>query len=568
MVIMGVHDGHNASACLLVDGRIAGAVQEERLSRVKNDDCFPFRAVAHLLKQAGLSPGEVDRVALSGRHQPLPRGRQGLLRQFGGSGSIRSRIRRALRLTPANRLFRGARRRSRLHSVRDAGLDPRRVVFIEHHTAHAAAAYWGSPWRREPVLVLTCDAAGDDLCGTVSVWRDGKAERLAAVPESHSFGMIYALVTFLMGMVPNEHEYKLMGLAPYCRKEDAARVGARFRSLLLPPGTNGHLGWKRAPGVPDMFLAGRHLERLLRLERFDAIAGGLQRFTEEFLASWVDRCIGKTGIGRVALGGGVFMNVKANQAIAALPTLSGLFIVPSCGDESNAFGAAYAAYADLRGEDRPPIEPLGHLYLGPEPSPRETEAALERRGWPFRVQRPASLPEAIADLLAEGEIVARHRGRTEFGARALGNRSILADPERLETVRTINEMIKARDFWMPFAVSINQEYEPEYIVNPKRIPAPYMMITFETTDGVRRIRAGTHPSDQTVRPQIVVRDWNPEYHAIIEAFRVRTGKGAVLNTSFNLHGDPIVNSAEDALDVFARSGLRHLALGDYLVSKV
>jgi carbamoyltransferase len=566
MIILGIHDGHNASACLLMDGRVAGAVQEERFSRIKNDDCFPFRSVTCLLREAGLTPANVDYVAMNGRHMPLPRGREGLLKQFNASGSTRSRIRRALRRTPLNRIFRKERQESRLANTREAGFDAGRIVFVEHHTAHAAAAYWGSPWRREPVLVLTCDAAGDDLSGTVSVWQDGKARRLAAVEESHSFGMIYALVTFLMGMVPNEHEYKIMGLAPYARKEDAERVGAKFGAL-LSLSANGDLGWTRARGVPDLFLAGRHLERVLRLERFDAVAAGLQKFTEEFLAEWADRCVRRTGIGKVALGGGVFMNVKANQAIAALPGVSDLFIFPSCGDESNAFGAAYAQYASLRAANQPPIEPLGPLYLGPESKPGDVEAALRRQGGFFRVSRPGNMAQAIAALLAAGEIVARYRGRTEFGARALGNRSILADPESLATVKTINEMIKSRDFWMPFAVSINKEYEQEYIVNPKRLAAPYMMITFATTGAVGTIRAGTHPYDGTVRPQIVYKDWNPEYHALIEAFRSKTGKGAVLNTSFNLHGHPIVNTAAEALDVFARSGLRHLALEDYLVSK-
>jgi len=566
MIVLGIHDGHNAAACLLMDGKVMGAVQEERFSRIKNHDGFPFKSVEFLLRGQGIDPKDVDCVSLNGRHMPFPRTRADLLEQFKKSGTTVSGLKRVLRHTPVNLLFRKVRKNTRLQRLREAGFGEGQAVFIEHHTAHAAAAFWGSPWRSGRVLVLTCDAAGDDLCGSASVWEEGRMGRIVAIPESHSLGMVYAMVTFLMGMVPNEHEYKLMGLAPYCRREDAERVASRLRRLLCFP-QNGTLGWVRGRGVPDLFLSFGFLRELLELERMDAVAGGLQKWTEEILTGWVARCVQRTGISRVALSGGVFMNVKSNQAIAFLPEVRELFVFPSCGDESNSFGAAFAAYADRKRADEPPIQPLGNLYLGPESTESEIEKVLLETGECYDVRRPPDITEQIADLLASGEIVARFHGRTEFGARALGNRSILADPQRMETVRRINEMIKSRDFWMPFAVSINREYESKYIHNPKQIPAPYMMITFPTTSLADEIRAGIHAYDETVRPQLLERSWNPEYHRIIEAFCARTGRGAVLNTSFNLHGSPIVNSPQDAMDVFARSGLQHVAIGSYLVSK-
>jgi carbamoyltransferase len=193
--------------------------------------------------------------------------------------------------------------------------------------------------------------------------------------------------------------------------------------------------------------------------------------------------------------------------------------------------------------------------------------ACTDRGQPFPYRHYRDIETEVAELLSCGEVVARFKGRLEFGARALGNRSILADPSDPRIVRTINELIKNRDFWMPFACSILAESESEYIHNPKGIRSPYMMMAFDTTSRVEDIRAGTHPYDDTVRPQIVYEDWNPDYHRLIREFARRKGIGAVLNTSFNLHGAPIVGSPIAALDVFERSALRWLAIGNFLVQK-
>ena len=185
----------------------------------------------------------------------------------------------------------------------------------------------------------------------------------------------------------------------------------------------------------------------------------------------------------------------------------------------------------------------------------------------YEIKSTANASSEVGKMVAEGEIVAICRGRTEFGARALGNRSIVADPSNPENVRTINDMIKKRDFWMPFAPSILDQNESDYIVNPKRITAPYMIITFDTTDRRNELVAALHPYDMTTRPQVVYEDWNPHYYSIIREFKNKTNIGGVLNTSFNLHGYPIVNSPEDAMFVLEESGLKHLLLDGYIVSK-
>ncbi|HLP30756.1 MAG TPA: carbamoyltransferase C-terminal domain-containing protein, partial [Geothrix sp.] len=297
----------------------------------------------------------------------------------------------------------------------------------------------------------------------------------------------------------------------------------------------------------------------------DHICAGLQNFTEEFITEWIRGWLKKTGRRKIRLSGGVFMNVKLNKTIGELPEVDDLYVFPSCGDETNALGAAWSYMADHGLAEQ--IQPLESLYLGPEHSAEAYAKAAEQArvlGW--TVEAPGDIESAVADLLSQGEVVARVHGREEFGARALGNRSILADPTRLNVVRVVNNAIKCRDFWMPFAPSVMSECADRYIHNPKGFVAPYMILAFDSRN-TPEVKAACHPEDGTIRPQVVTKAQNAPYHRILEQFHERTGRGALLNTSFNIHGEPIVSSPADAIDVMQRSGLLHLALGPYLISK-
>lgn len=569
MKILGINDQHNASACLIEDGAVVAAVQEERFSRIKNHFCFPERSIEWLLASGGIAADELDAVAIASDY---------IIGAFKGPDMIRSlararhpgtQLRRVVRRTPLHVIKRRQRRHERLAMVVGAGLPVDRTSFVEHHTAHAAAAYHGSPWKQEPVLVFTCDGQGDGLSASLRIGEAGHlSPELATVKAADSLGSVYATITALMGMVPLEHEYKLMGMAPYAPEAGAERSYQQFKDTLRFSGPEG-LSWSRPSGVPSMEYAYPYFRRRLELHRFDWVAAGLQRFTEQHLATWVRNAIMATGIRKVALGGGVFMNVKANQRIYELDEVEDLFVFPSCGDETNSIGAAFHLQSGLPMSTGEPaaIPALEALYWGPEITDEEVELlvpGLQARG--LSVRREEDIESAVADLLVEGEVVARAKGRMEFGARALGNRSILADPTRRDVVRIINDMIKSRDFWMPFAPAILAEHSDEYLENPRAMPAPYMIITF----GTKRpddFPAAIQPYDRTARPQVVYREHNPDLHRLISRFRDRTGRAAILNTSFNLHGFPIVASAADAVDVLESSGLEHLAVGNYLVSK-
>jgi carbamoyltransferase len=567
MKVLGINDQHNAAACLLVDGQIVAAVQEERFTRVKNIYCFPERSIAWVLESTGTAPEDLDGVAIASEH---------IIGGFTGADLIRSyartrhpvtQLRRAVRATPLHAVRRKQRREERLGQVSAAGLPTDRTSFVDHHTAHAAAAYHGSPWKQEPVLVLTCDGQGDGLSASVRIGEAGRlAPPLATVNTADSLGSVYATITALAGMVPLEHEYKLMGMAPYAPEAGAERSYRQLAGMFEFTEPGG-LSWRRAKGVPSLEYAYPWFRRRLERHRFDWIAAGVQRFTEEHLTEWVGNAIAATGVRKVALAGGVFMNVKANQAIYGLDQIDELFIYPSCGDESNAMGAAYHVHATARGPGETAIAAVQDVYWGPDVTDADVEGLLpDVRAAGLAVSHHEDIETVVADLLADGQVVARAKGRMEFGARALGNRSILADPTRRDVVRIINDMIKSRDFWMPFAPAILAEESDDYIDNPRKMTAPYMIMTFDTKRP-EDFPAAIQPYDRTARPQMVHQEHNPDLHRLISRFRDRTGRAAVLNTSFNLHGFPIVASAADAVDVLTRSGLEHLAVGNYLISK-
>ncbi len=413
---------------------------------------------------------------------------------------------------------------------------------------------------------------GDDICATISIGRGGQFERLVAVPYQDSVAEIYALTTFLLGMVPLEHEYKLMGMAPYAATNRAEEIYTKLANLIEFDDEPG-LTWHRRKGVPQIGSAHRFLEKLYARKRFDNICGGLQKFVEEFLTQWVRNAINYTGIRKIALAGGIFMNVKANKLLLGMDEVEDMFVFPSCGDETNAVGAAYWVYAEERRKHGQAVDipPIADLYWGRDFNNEEIEETIAKFAFKHKVQvkTPQTIERQVAELIARGHIVARFSDRMEFGARALGNRSILANPAEPQVIKIINEMIKQRDFWMPFAPSVTAERGHDYIYKPKEVPAPYMILAFDSVpEKISAFTASVHPYDLTVRPQEVMQHHNPRYYRLIQNYGEITNEEIILNTSFNLHGFPIVYTPQHALTTLDNSGLRHLAIGDFLISKL
>lgn len=590
MIVLGINASHNATACLLKDGRILSCISEERLSGVKNQSGLPVKAIERVLKEVGIKPDKIDKVAFSFEDMAINSG-------FGVFGGTEGQVGKKywnpilpyvwklkewfLSTIPETRSFyiplqEFFYKNFIFPKLKDSLLsdfesktkiEKEKVIFIEHHTTHAASAYYGSPeyWKGSR-LILTLDAMGDGLCATVSIGEDGRIKRIASTPVGNSIGDLYAYVTGYLGMKMGEHEYKVMGLAPYANEKHVDRVYEKIKDWVSLDKKN--LTFKTKIFSHVFY---KILDKPFKNERFDNISGAVQKLTERVVVDWVEAAINKTKIKDVVCGGGVFMNVKANQKIGELESVRSLFVFPSCGDESTAIGAAFWAYEKERkvDQDLTRTEPMKDLYFGPQYTSREIERELKKKKYKkYKLKKIKNIEKEIAKLLSQRKIVARLAGRMEWGARALGNRSILSHPQNLEGVRDINEQIKSRDFWMPFAPSILSERLNKYVVNPKKIHGQYMILAYDTTEeGEQKLRAAIHQYDLSARPQEVIESYNPRYHKLIKEFEKLTGIGAVLNTSFNLHGFPVVCSPLDALYVFENSGLKYLALEQYLISK-
>ena len=589
MIILGINDGHHASAAILVDGVLKAALSEERFTRRKGEHGYPRQAISACLRITGLTAQDIDKVAIATRDLPPiyfmirrdsdfgvgdywreqfeywhpklyekknvnylevfkdkidPNGfeyDQSLLKDvFDQEGMQKARIKFA---------------------SEDLNLSEDCFSFYDHHACHAYYGLLAVPDKRRPYIVFTADGFGDGANGSVWSYTDsGRPELLCQTDKCH-IGRMYRYATLLLGMKPAEHEFKVMGLAPYANERYGQAAYQVYADTLQVDGLD--FTYKIQP--PDNFF---YFREKLGGARFDAIAYGIQRRTEELVTEWVSNGVNQTGFSDIIFSGGVAQNIKANKCVWELPSVNSLFVPPGPHDESLSIGASYMAFMET---DLPDAGPMGfsNAYLGTCYSDEEIGAHLSKydhqSGYTYR----RASEEDVAALLADNEVVARVNGRMEFGARALGARSINANPSNKNVVKQINDLVKVRDFWMPFAPSILEERVSDYIVNPKGIDSRYMTVGFDSTPLAQaEIPAALHPYDYTARPNVVRQSDNPSYHALIRAFEKKTGIGALLNTSYNLHGEPVVESPKDATSTFERCGLRHLSIGGWLLSKV
>ena len=561
VVVLGIHDGHNAGAALIKNGAVLAALNEERLNNIKNYSGPPLGAIKKVCQIAGLDASEIDIIAMVG-----------LLRTHAPIKERPFHTRLYERLTPyihshafCNLLVKTLHRYRKMDELnrlfREMGIAEREIFFVEHHQAHAACAFYSRPWEGK-TLVLTLDGAGDCLCSTVSTGDGTGMKRIASSTHYDSpSNNFYSEITGYFGLKRWEHEYKVMGLAPYGRPEYC--IDEMKKLVRINP--RKPLEFQNICGAYLTQIQSRLRKRLAE-QRFDNIAAACQTYFEELVSQWVRNCIEETGINKLACAGGSFLNVKANKLIREMDEVEDAFFYPASDDGGTPVGAALEAY--YRYCERESIEAqrceLADLYYGIEYDDEQIEKALQKTGRDSKASRIKDIEGEVASLLQQGKIIARFSGRDEWGPRALGNRSILADPRDLRVIRKINFAIKQRDFWMPFAPAILEERMDDYLIEAR--PARYMIEAFDTKGAASQIIAGLHPYDMTARPQ-TVNDWNPSYRRILTEFQGLTGVGGVLNTSFNLHGYPIVGTPEVALETLEQSDLDGLAIGNWLVMK-
>lgn len=560
MVILGINGGkrqHNSGASVLVNGKLVSSVEEERISRIKNDSAYPHRAIAEALSIAGIAAEDVDMVAMPNLsvwdQKPM---RDKILRLDARLAKVEPIIRKCYwkhRIEWYTRLL-----RPRMMPPGILAQKPAQI--IEHHLSHAASAYYASPFCDERVGVITLDGAGDYSWGSVWIGENGKLQKILYLPYLYSIGILYASVTNYLGFVAGRHEGKVLGLAAFGNPEP-------LLSRLLE-----HTNMKDWECLFDARLARVPLRPFSRigttvisdlcngLPREDVVAG-LQAYTEKVICAWVQEQVQKLNVSKLVLAGGVFSNVKLNQRILALPGVENIYVHPNMGDGGLATGAAFEVHSRLHDGLRPE---LASVYLGTGINRDNALRALMKSGVAY--EEPESLAQAVGRLLADGKVVARADGRMEYGPRALGNRTVMAPCHDPSINQWLNKKF-ARTEFMPFAPVILQEHAKEYFPdwNEDHIAARFMTITYDASDMARKnIPAAVHV-DGTARPQVICREDNPAYYDILKEYHAITGVPSVINTSFNMHEEPIVRTAEEAIVAFQAAGLDALVLGPFLV---
>ena len=571
MLTLGLIDSKPSSVALLEDGRIVAAVAEERLCRMKMAGGMPVAAVGEVLRIAGASPGDLDHVAVAQlvsvfEPEPIPwHGwfdtplglRSSLFDRLGSAlAPISGASPAALRAHRALKRWLFRERRRRIPELLRARWNIRAPVgFFDHHLAHAASAYYTSGVDR--ALVVTLDGGGDGLSGSVWEASGGRLRRLAAVPSFHSLGNFYSYVTELCGFKAERHEGKVTGLAAHGRPV--------YADVLRRVITH------QEPGQIRYLVPMYHRSALRALasrlppdfDRADLAASAqlvLEEIGTRFVRDWVLR----TGIGDVCLAGGVFANVRLNQQLMRIPEVTSLWIHPAMDDSGLAAGAAFQSQAKQQGGRLDP-RPLPDVYLGPSFGDDAIAAALAEAGLEGKPQ--PRIHEAVADRLAAGAVVARFYGRMEYGPRALGHRSILYQPTDPSVNDWLNERLGRTEF-MPFAPAVLAESASKCFEQIDGIgdAARFMTLTLDCTPEMRSACPGVVHLDGTARPQLVDPDTAPDFHAILCAYRERTALPALINTSFNLHEEPIVCTPGDALRAFLQGRIDYLAIGDRLVA--
>jgi carbamoyltransferase len=584
----GATDVVHPAACLLRDGKLVAFAEEERFARVKQAcGLFPAQATAWCLRDAGLSLGDVDalafgwdanmywlrmpwsmassfvrsRLSKAGRDEApaVPFGRPPL-----GSAALTG-LQTLLHLNPWNLQER------LILALRDAGFVRDRIPpirFYQHHRCHAATAFYCSGLSNAAVLVF--DGHGEDR--TVSIFRgEGRSIReVRHLGLPHSLGWFYSAMTEYLGWDANEGEVKLMGLAPYGAPDPSIRRFVEEFLRLTPDGVRldpdsifygrrsygrffgdkiaAKLGPPRAPG-----------EEIT--DRHRAIAFAVQERLEEAALHLARLAIRETGSRNLCLAGGVALNCKMTGTLHRAAIADRVFVQPLSYDAGSALGAAMLAAEDGNDDCR---FVLSHVQYGPAYNDTAIELVLRRNGLCYR--RSDNIAEEAASLVASGKVVGWFQGRMEAGPRALGGRSILADPRNAAMSDLVNDKVKFRERWRPFALSILAEHAAQYLVNA--VDAPFMAMAFEVVPGREsEIAAALHTGDHTTRPQTVHRDVTPQFWAMIDAFRRLTGVPGVLNTSFNVKGEPIVCSPTDGLRCFYGTGMDALAIGSFLLEK-
>ena len=581
---------HDAAAALLQDGKLIAAAEEERFSRIKHDYGFPKNAIQFCLDQAALKGRDLDYVVFFEKpFRKFDRILMSTLQTYPRSWKV---FRESMISWMIDKLWVGTTLQSEL------GVSKDKLLFCEHHLSHAASAYLCSPF--DEAAILTVDGVGEWITGSYGVGRGNSIRLLRQTEFPHSIGLLYSAFTAFLGFEVNEGEYKVMGMAPYGVPRYVDKVwklvqqnpdgsfsldmdyfsfhystdqtyNQKFVGLFGEPRLAKLQFFTKESGFPKYFGVppGNYNELCDLNQHYADIAASIQRVTEELLLSMAKHLHRETGLKRLCIAGGVGLNSVANTRILGESGFEELYVQPAAGDGGGALGAALWAYNCLLGKPR--SFTMQHAYWGRSNSDAEISDFLRKTGISFQCfENDDQLLDSVVERLILGKVIGWSQGRFEWGPRALGNRSILADPRNPGMKDIVNAKIKFREPYRPFAPSVLAECAGKYFDlahAPCHHPARYMLYVVPVREKQRSTLPAVTHVDGTARLQTVFRAQSPRYYSLIERFAHATGVPVLLNTSFNLKGEPIVNTADNAFDTFSKSEMDTLVLENFLIEK-
>ena len=581
---------HDASAALLKDGELVAAAEEERFTRKKHDYEFPQNAIDFCLGVGRVKAADLDYVVFF--EKPFIKFERLLLSSMQTFPRSHKVFREAMITWLGDKLWIKTLIQKRL------GVPAAKILFSEHHLSHAASTFFCSGF--DQAAIMTVDGVGEWTTASVGIGRGTEIELVKEIRFPHSLGLLYSAFTAFLGFVVNEGEYKVMGMAPFGTPKYMDKVyklvhiakdasfeldmdyfsfhhspdqtfNQKFVDLFGSPRDPKALFFTPDTGYPSYF--GDQPSNYEQLgkenQHYADIAASIQAVTEEILVNMARQVQKETGLKKLCMAGGVALNSVANGRILKETGFEEIYIQPSAGDGGGSVGAALYAYHTVLGKPRKFV--MEHAYWGQENSPRVIEGFLKESGIPYeRLEHEEKLIERVVDNLEHGKVIGWSQGRFEWGPRALGSRSILADPRRADMKDIVNVKIKFREPFRPFAPSVLAERTEEYFDLPnaaKHYPARFMLYVVDVKPEKREIIPAITHVDGTGRLQTVRKEYNPRYYRLIETFGQATGVPIVLNTSFNLKGEPIVNTPAEAFNTFSKSGMDTLVLGNYVIEK-
>jgi carbamoyltransferase len=561
---------HDSAAALVKDGVLIAAAEEERFSRLKHDSGFPGLAIDFVLSQGGITLDDVDFIVFY--EKPFVKFERMLLTAMATFPRSSAVFRESMQRWITDKLWIKSLMKKRL------GVPAAKLLFCDHHMSHAACSFFTSPFKES--AILTVDGAGEWSTATYGIGRDTKIEIIKELRFPHSLGLLYSAFTAYCGFEINEGEYKLMGMHPYGKPRFVDKIYE-----LIQVSEDGSLWhdmryfayhFSRDQTLGDKF--GEHFGRPARDPKqgdksldpyYCDMAASIQVVTEQILlkmATWLHR---ETGAKNLVLAGGVALNSVANYKILRQGPFENVYVHPAPGDDGGSVGAAYWAYNHLLGQPRGPG--LTHAYLGSGYTNAQVKEFLDKYDIQYEfIADDEAFCDRVARLLVDGNVCGWFRGRFEWGPRALGSRSIIADPRRAEMKEKLNATIKFREAFRPFAPSVCEERAHEFFDFPKAAdwwPGRFMLYVAPVLPEKRSVLPAITHEDGSGRLQTVFKETNPAYHRMIERFGELTGVPVVMNTSFNLKGEPIVEHPSHAFNTFSLSGMDYLFLENFIIDK-